>query len=160
MGKIVWNDRGFSLIEMMVAVVIMAIGLLALSTVMLQAITINLGNELRSTAVRLCHQTAEMLLALPRENVSSCGFTPDKNALNYNPAYAYDDANTCIGTSGAYKQYPDPVHSIKGFQQPFNIVWTVTELSKDLTQVSISVAYRHRGEDFVNTAVVYKHRSK
>ena len=159
MGATVRNNKGFSLIELMVAVVIIAVSMLALSSVMINAITVNLGNDLRNTAMRLTQQTAETLLALPIESISSCGLTPDKNASNYNAAYTYDNANICLGNPEEYKNYPDPVQSIKGFQQPFNIAWGVTALSSDLRQITISVSYRHRDEDHINNAVVYKHRT-
>lgn len=158
MGATVRNNKGFSLIELMVAVVIIAVAMLALSSVMINVITVNLGNDLRNTAVRLAQQTAGALLALPIESINSCGLTPDKNAANYNPAYTYDNANACLGISEEYKNYLNPVQSIKGFKQPFNIVWSATALSSDLRQITISVSYRHRDEDHVNNAVVYKHR--
>ena len=157
MGVTVRNNKGFSLIELMVAVVIIAVSMLALSSVMINAINVNLGNDLRNTAMRLTQQTAEILLALPIESISSCGLTPEKNASNYNAAYSYDNANTCLGIPGEYKNYPDPVQSIKGFQQSFNIAWSVTALSSDLRQITISVSYRYRDEDHVHNAVVYKH---
>jgi prepilin-type N-terminal cleavage/methylation domain-containing protein len=159
MGATVRNNKGFSLIELMVAVVIIAVAMLALSSVMINAITVNLGNDLRNTSLRLTQQTAEALLALPIESISSCGLTPDKNASNYSAAYTYDNANKCLGNTEEYKNYPDPVQSIKGFQQPFNIAWSVTALSNDLRQITISVSYRHRNEDHLNNAVVYKHRN-
>jgi prepilin-type N-terminal cleavage/methylation domain-containing protein len=157
MGVTVGNNKGFSLIELMVAVVIIAVAMLALSSVMINAITVNLGNDLRNTAMRLTQQTAETLLALPIENINSCGLTPDKNASNYNSAYTYDNSNICLGIPGEYKKYPDPVQSIKGFQQPFNIAWSATTLSDNLRQITISVSYRHRDENHVHDAVVYKH---
>jgi hypothetical protein len=133
--------------------------MLALSSVMISAITVNLGNDLRNTALRLAQQTAETLLALPIESISSCGLTPDKTASNYNAAYTYDNANTCLGNPEEYKKYPDPVQSVKSFQQPFNIAWNVTVLSSDLKQITISVSYRHRDENHVHNAVLYKHRT-
>jgi len=159
MGATARNNKGFSLIELIVALVIIAVAMLALSSVMINAITVNLGNDLRNTAMRLTQQTAETLLALPIESVNSCGLTPEKNASNYKAAYTYDNANTCLGIPGEYKIYPNPVQSIKGFQQPFNIAWSVTALSSDLRQITISVSYRHRDENHVHNAVVYKHKT-
>jgi len=159
MGVTARNNKGFSLIELMVAVVIIAVAMLALSSVMINAITVNLGNDLRNTAMRLTQQTAETLLALPVESINSCGLTPDKNASNYIAAYTYDNANTCLGIPEEYKKYPNPVQSVKGFQQPFNIAWSVTALSSDLRQITISVSYSHRDENHIHNAVVYKHRT-
>ena len=77
MVVIVRNNKGFSLIEMMIALVIMAFTLLALSAAMVNSISVNLENELRNTAIRLTNQTAEVLLALPIDSINSCGLTPD-----------------------------------------------------------------------------------
>ena len=159
MGATARNNRGFSLIELMVAVVIIAVAMLALSSVMINAITVNLGNDLRNTAMRHTQQTAEALLALPIESISSCGLTPDKNASNYNAAYSYDNDNACLGSPEGYKNYPNPVQSVKGFRQPFNIAWSATALSSDLRQITLSVSYIHRDENHVHNAVVYKHRT-
>jgi prepilin-type N-terminal cleavage/methylation domain-containing protein len=155
----VQSDRGFSLIEMMIAMVITVFSLLALSSAVINAIAVNLGNELRNTAARLTSQTAEVILTLPIENISPCGLTPDPDALNYNASYLYGDGNSCLGTGLDYRKYPNPAQSVKGSHQNFNITWAVTDLNSNLRQVTITVAYRHRGENLINSAVVYKHRT-
>lgn len=153
------NSKGFSLVEMLVAVVIIAFTLLALCSAMVNAISANLGNELRNTAVRLTNQTAEVLLALPIDSIQSCGAIADPHARNYHVSYTYDSSNACLGVATDYQKYPSPVQSVKGFQQSFNIIWDITSLSDDLRQVTITVAYRHREEHFENNAVIYKHRT-
>jgi prepilin-type N-terminal cleavage/methylation domain-containing protein len=153
------NSNGFSLIEMLVAVVIIAFTLLALCAAMVNAISANLGNELRNTAVRITNQTAEVLLALPIDSIQSCGATADPLAGNYNVSYTYDSSNACLGIATDYQKYPRPEHAVKGFQQRFNIIWEVTSLSDNLRQVTITVAYRYREEHFENRAVIYKHRT-
>ena len=80
MKAIVRNSNGFSLIEMMTALVIIALTLLVLSAVLIHAIKINVVNDLRNAAVRLTNQTAEILLALPFDSVRSCGLTADAAA--------------------------------------------------------------------------------
>jgi prepilin-type N-terminal cleavage/methylation domain-containing protein len=152
------NSSGFSLLEMLIAVVIIAFTLLALCSAMVNAISANLGNELRNTAVRLTNQTAEVLLALPIDNIQSCGATADPLARNYNVSYTYDSTNACLGIAADYQKYPRPEQSVKGYQQRFNIIWNVTSINDNLRQVTITVAYRHREEHFENSAVIYKHR--
>ena len=151
------NNNGFSLVELLVAVAIIAVTLLALCSAMVNAISANLGNELRNTAVRLTNQTAEVLLALPIESIQSCGATADPLARNYNASYTYDSSNACLGIDTDYQKYPRPEQSVKGFQQSFNVIWNITSLSDNLRQVTITVAYRHREEHFENSAVIYKH---
>jgi prepilin-type N-terminal cleavage/methylation domain-containing protein len=159
MGILARNSNGFSLVEMLVALVIIAITLLGLSAATLSSINVNLGNDLRNTGVRLTNQTAEILLALPVDGINSCGMTPDPDGPNYNASYTYDDTNACLGIGADYTRFPNPVQSVKGFKQNFNITWGVTALNSNLRQITITVAYRYRNENFTNNAVIYKHRA-
>ena len=159
MVETVRSNRGFSLVEMMIALVIMAISFLALSAVMVSAISVNLENELRNASLRLTSQAAEALLTLPVDSITTCGVTKDVEAPNYNSAYTYDNGNECLGPGeGDYQKYPDPDQAIRNVRQKFNITWNVTTLSGNTAQIIISVAYRNnRGEDHINNAVIYKH---
>ena len=158
MAKTVRSNSGFSLVEMMIALVIMSISFLALSAVMVSAISVNLENELRNASLRLTSQTAEALLALPVNRLATCGITTDRSAPNYNSAYTYDNANECLGGEDNYQNYPDPNQSIRSARQSFNITWNATTLSRNTAQIVISVAYHNnRGEDHINNAVIYKH---
>jgi prepilin-type N-terminal cleavage/methylation domain-containing protein len=153
------NNRGFSLVEMMIALVIIAFTLLALSAAMINGIAVNLENELSNIDVRLTNQTAEVLLALPIDAANSCGITPDAGEPHYNTSYTYNDSNTCLGTdTNDYKEYPVPILSVKGFKQKYNVTWDVIPISDDLRQITINVSYAHRGLNHSNNAVIYKHR--
>jgi prepilin-type N-terminal cleavage/methylation domain-containing protein len=153
------NSDGFSLIEMMTALVIIALALLVLSAVLIHAIQINVSNDLRNAAIRLTNQTAEVMLALPFDSVRSCGITADSGSANYSDAYRYDDGNTCLNDNpGDYLKYPNPVQTIKGFRQRFNITWDVSKLSDDLGQIIIQVAYQESNEGHLHSAVIYKDR--
>jgi len=154
------SSKGFSLIEMMVALVVIAFTLLALSAAMVSSVTVSMENELRNAAVRLTNQTAEVLLALPVESANTCGITPEPSLPNYNSSYAYDNTNICLGVVvDEYKKYPNPIQSIKGFHQKFNTVWTVSSLNNNLKQITIAVAYKHSNDNHINSAVIYKHRT-
>ena len=153
------NSDGFSLIEMMTALVIIALTLLVLSAVLIHAIQINVSNDLRNAAIRITNQTAEVILALPFDSVRSCGLTADPNSANYSDGYRYDEGNACLNDSpGDYLIYPNPVQTIKGFRQRFNITWDVVKLSDDLRQIIIQVAYKESNEDHSNRVVIYKDR--
>jgi prepilin-type N-terminal cleavage/methylation domain-containing protein len=153
------NSNGFSLIEMMTALVIIALTLLVLSAVLIHAIKINVVNDLRNAAIRLTNQTAEILLALPFDSIRSCGLTADSGAAHYDASYLYDSGNACLNShSDDYLKYPNPVQTIKGFRQRFNITWEVMSLSKDLSQIIINVTYNESNEDHMHNAVIYKHR--
>jgi prepilin-type N-terminal cleavage/methylation domain-containing protein len=153
------NSDGFSLVEMMTALVIIALALLVLSAVLIHAIQINVSNDLRNASIRLTNQTAEIILALPFDSVRSCGLTTDPGCANYSDAYRYDNDNTCLNDyPGDYLKYPNPVQIIKGFRQRFNITWDVLELSNDLKQIIIHVAHQERNENHLHNVVIYKHR--
>ncbi len=154
------SSKGFSLIEMMIALVVIAFTLLALSAAMVSSVTVSMENELRNAAVRLTNQTAEILLALPIESINTCGITPEPSLPNYNASYAYDNTNICLGAiADEYKKYPNPIQPIKGFHQQFNTVWTVSDLNSNLKQITIAVIYKHNNENHTNNAVIYKHRT-
>lgn len=154
------NSEGFSLIEMMIALVIMALTLLALSAVMIHAIQVNIGNDLRNMAIRLSGQTAELMFALPFDSLRSCGVAADPTAPFFDDSYRYDAANSClINTPNGYQNYPNPVQTIKGFKQKFNVTWDVLDLNEIAKQITINVSYRERNEYHVHSAVLYRHRT-
>ena len=160
MAGIVRNSSGFSLVEMLIATVIMAISFLALSVAMVSSISVNIENELMNNAVRLTSQTAEVLLSLPIDQVGSCGLTPDPAAPRYSADYPYSDSNDCLGAEAdGYQRFTDPDQMVKGVSQKYNITWNVTVLNQNLRQVAISVDYRYRGKNHRNNAVIYKHRT-
>ena len=160
MAKIAGNSNGFSLIEMLIATVIMAISFFALSAAMVSSISVNIENELMNNAVRLTTQTAEALLALPIDRVNSCGVTADPAAPRYSADYPYSDSNDCLGVEAdGYQKFTNPEQIIKGVKQKYNITWNVTVLNQNLRQVAISVDYRYRGKNHRNKAVIYKHRT-
>jgi prepilin-type N-terminal cleavage/methylation domain-containing protein len=153
------NSNGFSLIEMMTALVIIALTLLVLSAVLIHAIQTNVVNDLRNAAIRLTSQTAEVILALPFESIRSCGLTADPASSHYNDSYRYENGNTCLNDYPEdYLKYPNPVQTIKGFQQRFNITWDVLALTEDLRQITINVTYKASNDDHQHSAVIYKHR--
>ncbi len=141
------GEWGFTMIEMMIALFILVVSILGLTTLTITSIQANHQNDLRNTAIKLTSEVAEIILAQPIENIVSGSLTP------------YDASNTAIssGTYG-YKQYPNPVQAIKGGTVPYTVTWIATSLTGDLTQVNITVAYTYRGQQYTNNAIIYKHR--
>lgn len=62
---------GFSLVEMMIALLILAVSILGMTTLTLTSINANFENDLRNTAIRVTSEVAEELGSLPIENVVS-----------------------------------------------------------------------------------------
>jgi prepilin-type N-terminal cleavage/methylation domain-containing protein len=61
--------RGFSLVEMMIALVILSISILALSSITITAIRENTKNHLRDSAVQITKETIENILAEPFDSL-------------------------------------------------------------------------------------------
>ena len=147
MAQRAMNNKGFSLIELMIAIVIIMVSMLALLTSMLISTRTNSANELRTIAIRLTNQTAESLLALP-----------------------FDDTDVSVGAhtrvSGSptqdQKGFPKIQQSVRGYQQTYSIQWTVAPVtgSASALQAVITVSYSLNSAPTAtlsNTAVIYKH---
>lgn len=139
------DSRGFSLVEMMIALFILSVSILALLSLTLTSIQVNLRNDIRNTAIRLTNQTAEILLVQPIGNVVSGGLTP------------YDGTNSAL--SPDFRQYPNPLQTIRGSTQTYAVTWVVANLTNDLSQITITVQYNYKGTQYTNSTVVYKHRA-
>lgn len=147
MGQPVPRNRGFTLVEMMIAMVIIMVSMLALVTMMMMTMDTNMTNEMRSAAVRLTNQTAEALLAIPT--------TP----------YAAIDP---LVTAGTYTRIADDTHqndrglpkiqqSIRGTSKTFNIQWVVADTTPTMKQIQITVSYQYKNQTLTNSALIYKH---
>lgn len=139
------DSRGFSLVEMMIALFILSVSILALLSLTVTSVQVNLQNDIRNTAIRLTNQTAEILLVQPFGNVVSGGLTP------------YDGTNAAL--SPDFRQYPNPLQTIRGSTQTYTVAWVVSNLTNDLSQITITVQYNYKGTQYANSTVVYKHRA-
>lgn len=126
------ESRGFSLVEMMVALVILSVSILGMTSLTLTSIRTNVENDLRNAAIRLTSEIAEEVGAMPIENVVA----------------------TPVGTPETHQV------RIRGTNVAFKVARVVTPLTNDLRQVDITVTYSFKGTDNKsNSAVVYKHRA-
>lgn len=127
-----WRDsHGFSLIEMLVALVILSVSILGMTSLTLTTMRANFENDLRNAAVRITSEVAEDLGAMTIESVVS----------------------TPTGTPEIRQA------SIRGTNIPLEVTRTVTTLTNDLRQVNITISYTSKGVTKTNSAVVYKHRA-
>jgi type IV pilus assembly protein PilV len=88
------NNKGFSLVEMVIAMVIILIGLLGLVQATLLSIDSNVSNVFRDEAVRLAEERMDRLKSLPVTDeslppaVNQCDATPVKrNVRNLTESY-------------------------------------------------------------------------
>lgn len=145
------NNKGFSLIEMMIALVIIAITLLAMLAAFGSSISVNLSNDLRNTAVRLTNQTAEV--------VQSLAFTDAWVVGNTTTGIVYDRDD--LNSDQSQKGFPRETQSVRGFQRSYTVQWRVLDLSDNLKEVRITVSYTDPkdGTTITNDAVIYKHKA-
>lgn len=155
-ASVISNKKGFTLIELMIAVVIIAISMLAMLSSMQTAIRINADNSARSTAVRLTNQTAEVLHSLQWAYVG-------------NPQQLLTDAELSAGvhtrvagdTAQDGKGFPVLTQSIRNFRQDYQIQWTVEDMSTTTKRITITVTYTRPGrqglDPYSNSAVIFRH---
>jgi prepilin-type N-terminal cleavage/methylation domain-containing protein len=151
-----FNKRGFSLIEMMIAMVFIMISMLALLTAVVTAERTNQENELRNTAIRLTNQTAETLLALSFEkDTAELSLTLDSAGSRIAPAHSRTSGNTNQDAKG----FPNPVQTVRNAGVTYTIEWDVREQTANVREVTIAVGYPYRGQPRKNTSVIYKHKN-
>ncbi len=155
MARRVRKNSGFSLIELMVAVVIIMISMLAVLTAILKSTTTNLQNDLRNTAIRITNQTSEALLALPLTDTEVSATLDPTGATRIAPAHTRTAGNTTQDLKGL----PKTTASIRGVQTTYTITWDVAAPSGNIKQINITVGYTFKNQPLTNTAIFYKHKA-
>lgn len=140
------SSKGFSLIELMIAVVIIMISMLSLLTAIITSMNVNLENDLRNTAIRLTNQTAEALLTLPLEPVIDAELTDGSHS------------RTAGSTAQDEKGFPLRAQTVRAIQKDYAIAWTVAPQTVNMKEITITVSYTHKNKSYSNTAVIYKHK--
>ncbi len=141
-------SKGFSLIELMIAVVFIMISMLALLTAIVTSMRTNLENDLRNTAIRLTNQTAEALLTLPTDP------TIDTELTDGSHSRTAGTGNTAQNEKG----FPLTAQTVRGSQQTYTIQWAVVSRTTNVKEITITVSYTSRNKPYTNTAVIYKHK--
>lgn len=170
--------RGFSLIEIMFAMAIVSVSILGLMALTLTTMRSNMQDEMKSGAVRLTSQIAEVILAQPMEGVpaGSCGLAaPTNGKTNATPIATpidpgldttYSEANSCLGTN--FSIYPNPSQAAQQGTVDYTILWVTRDLSPNLKEVTIDVYYPQPGASCLpsnnsgcgrHTVTLYKHRT-
>ncbi len=126
---VIKNKEGFTLLELLVALVILSISLIAFANVIVISMRMNKQNDCRNAAVRLTSKTAEDFLAQPMGSLAD-------------------------GTTNSTVSLP-----IRGGALPYRVSSTIVTLNNDLKQINITVQYTISGQQYTNNAVIYKHRA-
>lgn len=134
--QLVRNCRGFTIVEMLIALLILSVSILALTGVSIMAIHTNLENDTRNAAVRLVSTVTGDLYEYPFDD----------------PLLAENEP----GTSPHSQTYEI---DLRGVKKTFTAEWLVTDTSDDLKQIEITIKYTLRGDQYSNSAVVFRSNS-
>jgi type IV pilus assembly protein PilV len=115
------NKKGFTLIEFLVAVIILSVGLLGLFQTVNVAINNNMTTQLRDEAVRL----ADERMLTEKSRVFEAISTNTRNE------------NVSVNVSNAFKNY--------------SVVKTTSEMTKNTKNIQINVSWRYKGQRYGHT---------
>ncbi len=133
------NKQGYSLIEMLVALAILAIVAVALMQSSLLVIQKNSQNELRDEAVRIGEQTMNAIRSSP-------------GGFDATPA----DAKHVDLTVETLRSLPSVTRTIRGGSVPYNVLKTVTMLdapANNNKQVTVTVNWSFRNQQYSHSIV-------
>jgi type IV pilus assembly protein PilV len=116
------NSDGFTLVEFLVATVIIMVGLLALLQSVNISLAHNLANILRNQAVMLADDRMAQEKALPFDSI-----TPGTSSSVVN-----------LNAKGAFKNY--------------SVVRINTDLTANTRKIEINVVWKHKGTRYIHSA--------
>lgn len=130
-------SRGFSLIELMIAMAVLAVGLLG-GIVVIAVSTANDGrSKLHTTAVTMARSTMERILAIPQNAVGAAAQTRQTDCAGNTFTIETAPGGSNLITSGAfagsvdYSQPPQPNYSMRyvmcstGTGVPYDVRWRI-----------------------------------
>ncbi|MEN6615664.1 MAG: prepilin-type N-terminal cleavage/methylation domain-containing protein [Syntrophorhabdus sp.] len=113
---VVKNSRGFTIIELLVAMLVLFIGMMAMLDGLANYIRINMDNQMRNEAMRVTEATLETL----------------RNSR-------FDDIQL-----HAVNIVSPAMRKVRNFDVAYTIVWTQTVLSPNSIAVQVQVSWTHR----------------
>lgn len=142
-------SKGFTLIEMMVAMLIIMVSMIAFLTTISVTMRASLNNDLREVSTIVANQTGEALLALP--------MTDSELSRGVAHVRIQDDATQ------SSKGLPNTLQTVRGTQTPFTIQWQVISLSTvtnpDSVRVVVSVGYVSNNQTITKDTVLFKRKA-
>lgn len=114
------NNSGFTLVEVMIAMVISIIGMLAMANVAVMAIDANMGNLLRDEAVKIADERINGTLQLTDINGNALSTWPSLKSRTRNQLAAM--------TSAAASCQPGFIlRDSKGVRRDYSMCWRITQ---------------------------------
>jgi len=101
-----YNNRGFTLVELLVAILVMTVGLLGLLKAVEVATVQNLQNQMRDEGIQIAEGELNHLRAIPFDAISTCLSAPSNPGCSGTPAtYRYAAMSVPGKLRGAGKPY-------------------------------------------------------
>lgn len=117
------TSKGFTLVEFLVAIVILSVGLLGLLQAVNVSIASNTSTSMRNAATMVADEKMTLEMAKPFDAITSTGIKRD---------------NVPIKVNSAYRNY--------------SVSKTVTSLSGNTKNVEINVVWKNKGSRYVHSA--------
>jgi type IV pilus assembly protein PilV len=122
------NSHGFTLIEFLVAIVILMVGMLGLLQTVNYAIVHNMNNQLRQTALMVGDERMNMELSKPFDNISApSSFDPPP--ANYSRSYA-------------------DVRLVNGAQRTYTVVKNNSDLTSQTKNVEFIISWTYKNQQY------------
>ncbi len=138
------NKKGFSLVEVMIALVILLLVFMGLIQASIVSIGANMRNEIRDEATRLTSDIMTQLRAAPFDDL-------DRSPITAAPATP-DPANFTVVAALTTR-------SIRNTTIPYTVNVTIQLLDTDHKQITITTQWTWQGETMTHTIVTYIGRS-
>ncbi|WP_457600999.1 prepilin-type N-terminal cleavage/methylation domain-containing protein [Hydrogenivirga sp.] len=129
------DDTGFTLVEALVALVILAIILLGLLAGLLVTLQYNLLNFMREEAGSVAQECIENLRALPFASISAVNIDCNDTSVNV--------STPCLDTTGANVV----TRQVRNTNVNYRVGWTVTDRT-NLKEVYVEVCWTYRGKNY------------
>ncbi len=136
MEQRVAHDKGFSLIEALVALTLLALVLLGLLAGLLTVYQHNLLNLLRDEAGSVAQECIENLRSIPFDSI------PEVNIPCNNPTEV-NVRTPCLDTTGVNLVR----RQLRNVNTTYRVGWTVVD-RLNLKEIDVMVCWNYRGKDF------------
>lgn len=117
------TSKGFTLVEFLVAIVILSVGLLGLLQAVNVSIASNTSTSMRNAAIMVADEKMTLEMGKPFDAITSTGIKRDNVAIKVNSAY-----------------------------RNYSVSKTVTSLSTNTKNIEISVIWKNKGSRFVHSS--------
>jgi prepilin-type N-terminal cleavage/methylation domain-containing protein len=155
------REQGFSLIELMIAMVVLAIGMLGGIAVICAATASNGRSKLNTTAATLAESTMEKILAIPagttgaaaQTSIGDCAGNSFAVSTDPNPNPPLTDAGAFGGLQVDFSQPAQPGYSMNyvvcstGARITFDVRWQIASGPTPSTQL-VTVSVRTQAAQF------------